>query len=184
VRLTKVGTPVTTSNWHHAQLRDDDGSADSSCHFLRGLDPETNVTLTVTDNNDGLETGTLTGTGLLLDWLDLSGVSTSVPLYCLCIPTYLHHLILELWQEEVDDLVLLDRKRVQVDLLHALDLSSLDETAEFGDWLPFLLVALGTTTTSTSTTTSASTVTTTATVTETTACATSCCSTSVCHCIV
>lgn len=44
-----------------------------------------------------LETCALTGTGLLLHWLDL------------------HDFILELGQEEVDDLVLLDWQRVQID---------------------------------------------------------------------
>ena len=71
VRSTKVGTPVTSSDWENAQLGDDDSSADGSGDFLGGLDTETNVTLRVTDDNDGLEAGTLTGTGLLLDWLDL-----------------------------------------------------------------------------------------------------------------
>ena len=33
---------------------------------------------------------------------------------------------------------------MQVDLLHALDLAGLDETAELGHGLPLLLVALGT----------------------------------------
>lgn len=29
------------------------------------------MSIGITDDNDGLEAGTLTGTGLLLDWLDL-----------------------------------------------------------------------------------------------------------------
>lgn len=71
MRFTKVGTPVTSSDGENAQLGDDDGGTDSSCDFLGGLDTETNVALGVTDNDDGLETGTLTGTGLLLDGFDL-----------------------------------------------------------------------------------------------------------------
>jgi hypothetical protein len=140
VRLTKVGTPVTSSDGDDGELGDDDGSADSGSDFLGGLDTETDVTLGVTDDNDGLEAGTLTGTGLLLDGLDL------------------HDLVLELGQEEVDDLVLLDGERVEVavccqskiptsspppvnvHLLHALDLASLYETAELGNGLPFLLL--------------------------------------------
>jgi hypothetical protein len=73
---------------------------------------------------------------------------------------YLHNLILELGQEEVDNLVLLDGQGVQVDLLHAGDLAGLDETAELGDGLPLLLLLLSTTTTAT-TTTATATVTTT-----------------------
>jgi hypothetical protein len=71
VRKTQVGTPVTSSDWQNAQLCDDDSGTDSSCDFLGGLDTETNVSLRVTNNNDSLESGTLTGTSLLLDRLDL-----------------------------------------------------------------------------------------------------------------
>lgn len=60
--------------------------------------------------------------------------------------SHLHHFILELGQEPIDNLVLLDGQRVQVDLFHALDLASLDETAQLGDRLPFLLLRLWTTT--------------------------------------
>jgi hypothetical protein len=72
VRLTKVGTPVTATDGENGELGDGDGSTDSGSNFLGGLDTETNVALRVTDDNDGLETGTLTGTGLLLDGFDLS----------------------------------------------------------------------------------------------------------------
>lgn len=68
---TKVGSPVTTTDGDDAQLGDDDGSTDGGGNLLGGLDTETDVTLRVTDDNDGLEAGTLTGTGLLLDGLDL-----------------------------------------------------------------------------------------------------------------
>lgn len=71
MRLTEVGAPVASSDGNNAELSDDDGGADGSCDFLGGLDTETNVTLRVTDDNDGLEAGTLTGTSLLLDGLDL-----------------------------------------------------------------------------------------------------------------
>lgn len=96
MRLTEVGTPVSSSDWDNGELGDDDGGADGGRDFLGGLDTKTNVALGVTDDNNGLEAGTLTGTGLLLDGLDL------------------HDLILELGQEEVDDLVLLDGQRVEV----------------------------------------------------------------------
>jgi len=96
VGLTEVGTPVASSDGHNAELGDDDGSADGGRDFLGGLDTETNVALGVSDDDDGLETGTLTGTRLLLHGLDL------------------HDLVLELGEEEVDDLVLLDGERVEV----------------------------------------------------------------------
>ena len=56
-------------------------------NFLGGLDSQADVTFTVTDYDDGLETSSLTGPGLLLNRLDL------------------HDLVLELRQEEVDNLV-------------------------------------------------------------------------------
>lgn len=69
--LTEVGAPVTSSDWDDGELGDDDGGADGCGDFLGGLDAETDVAGRVTDDNDGLEAGALTGTGLLLDWLDL-----------------------------------------------------------------------------------------------------------------
>lgn len=68
---TEVGAPVTAADGDDAELSDDDGGADGSRDFLRGLDTETDVALGVTNDDDGLETGALTGTGLLLDGLDL-----------------------------------------------------------------------------------------------------------------
>lgn len=73
VGSTQVGTPVTTTDGDDAQLGDDDGGPDGGGHLLGGLDAEADVTLRVTDDDDGLEAGTLTGTGLLLDGLDLEG---------------------------------------------------------------------------------------------------------------
>jgi hypothetical protein len=71
VRLTKVGTPVTSSDGDDAELGDDDGGTDGGSDFLGGLDAETDVALGVTNDDNGLESGSLTGTGLLLDGLDL-----------------------------------------------------------------------------------------------------------------
>lgn len=71
VRQTKVGTPVTAADGDNAQLGDDDSGTDGGSDFLGGLDTETDVALGVTDDDDGLKSGSLTGTGLLLDRLDL-----------------------------------------------------------------------------------------------------------------
>jgi hypothetical protein len=110
MRLTEVGTPVTTSDGKDGELGDDDGGADGGCDFLGGLDAETNVAFAVADDDDCLESGSLTGSGLLLDRLDLRCIST-----LLSSPErrmYLHNLILELWQKPIDDLILLDGKRM------------------------------------------------------------------------
>jgi hypothetical protein len=71
VRLSKVGTPVSTTDGKNGELCDDDGGTNSSSDFLGGLDAESNVSLRVSDNHDSLETSALTGTGLFLDGLDL-----------------------------------------------------------------------------------------------------------------
>ena len=73
VRLTEVGAPVTAAHRDDAELGDDDGGADGGRDLLRGLDAETDVALGVANDDDGLEPGALTGTGLLLDGLDLFG---------------------------------------------------------------------------------------------------------------
>lgn len=122
VRSTQVGTPVTSSDWDDGQLGDDDGSLDGGSNFLGGLDTQTNVTVGVTNDDNSLHSGSLTGSGLLLDRSDL------------------HDLVLQLWEQLVDDLVLLDRQRVQVDLLDGGDLTGLDQSTKLGDWGPALLL--------------------------------------------
>lgn len=71
VRLTEVGAPVASSDGEDGEFGDDDGGADGGRDFLRGLDAETDVALAVANDHDGLESGTLTGAGLLLDGFDL-----------------------------------------------------------------------------------------------------------------
>jgi hypothetical protein len=71
VRLTEVGAPVAAADGEDGELGDDDGGADSGSDFLGGLDAETDVAFGVADDDDGLESGALTGAGLLLDGLDL-----------------------------------------------------------------------------------------------------------------
>lgn len=96
-------------------------------------------------------------------------ISTGISIAEVSVWAHLHNFILQLGQKPVDNLVLLDGERVQVDLFHALNLSSLDETAQLGDWLPFLLIRFRTTARASSpTATITSTSVTTAPVTETT----------------
>lgn len=71
MRLAEVGTPVAAAHGDDAELGDDDGGTDGRRDLLGGLDAETDVALRVTNDDDGLEPGALTGTGLLLDGLDL-----------------------------------------------------------------------------------------------------------------
>lgn len=152
--VTEVRTPVASSDGKNTELGDDDGGADGSRDFLGGLDPKANVTLGVTDDNNSLEASALAGTGLLLDGFDLvSSASHSSIAPESSVTTNLHNLVLQFGQKEVHNLVLLDGQGVQVDLLHAGDLSGLDETAELGDRLPFLLLPRAATATATAATT-------------------------------
>ena len=71
MRFTEVGTPVASSDGKDGEFGDNYGGADGSCDFLRGLDAETDVAFAVPNDDNGLESGTLTGAGLFLDGFDL-----------------------------------------------------------------------------------------------------------------
>lgn len=71
VRLSELVAPVTATDGDDRELGEDDGAADRGRDFLGALDTETDVALKVTDGDERLEAGTLTGTGLLLDGVDL-----------------------------------------------------------------------------------------------------------------
>jgi hypothetical protein len=118
VGLTEGRSPVTATNRDDSELGKDDGTTDSSGNFLGALDTETNVTVTIANNDESLETGTLTSTGLLLDRGDL------------------HDLVLELRKEVINNLVFLDGKGEEIDFLDGLDLTVLDETTELGNGNP------------------------------------------------
>jgi hypothetical protein len=72
MRRTEVGTPVASSDGKNGEFGNDDGGADGGCDFFRRLDTKTNVTFRVSNDNDGLESSTLTGAGLLLHGFDLT----------------------------------------------------------------------------------------------------------------
>jgi len=145
VGLANLVTPVTTAHGDDIELGINDGTANGGGHLLGALDTETAMAIAVADNDEGLEAGALSGTCLLLHGHDL------------------HHLILQLATEEgVDDLVLLDGQREEVDLLQRLYLAALHETSKLGHGHP--LASLILVSTAGSTTAPASTITTIATV--------------------
>uniref|UniRef100_A0A1L8EB86 Uncharacterized protein n=1 Tax=Haematobia irritans TaxID=7368 RepID=A0A1L8EB86_HAEIR len=145
--FTDFVTPVTTTHRHYRQFSQDDGTTDSGGNFLAALDTQANVTVVVTDGNESLETGTLTGTGLFLDRHDFQNLITQSGA-----------------QEEINDFELFNGQRVQVDFFQRVDFAITDQTTQFGYWNPFLGVFLATTATTTaSTATSATTASTTTT---------------------
>lgn len=111
-------TPVTSSNRDDRQLGDNDRTSDSRSDFLGNLDTETDVSVEITDGDESLESGSLTGRGLLLDGRDR------------------HDFVLQRGQELVDDLELLDGQGEEVDFLHGLDLAVVDQSTELGDGNP------------------------------------------------
>ncbi len=83
---TEICSPISTTHRNDAELGNDDGSTDGGCDFLGCFNTETDVTFRVPNDDDGLESGTLTGTGLLLDRLDLciqERIRKCTTLYCI-----------------------------------------------------------------------------------------------------
>lgn len=120
VWLSDLVTPVPSTDWDDVQLRDDDTSFDGGLDFLRALHTDTDVTVSVTDDDDGLESGSLTGLCLFLDWSDL------------------HRFFLQVFSQEVgDDFAFFDWDGVVEDVFEGLDLAGFDQSSEFGAWDPF-----------------------------------------------
>jgi len=116
-----------------------DGTTDSSSNFLSALQSETNVSITITNSNVGLETSSLTGSGLLLNRHDLHDFITK-----------------RSSQKMVNNLEFLDWKRVQEDFFNGLNFAILYQTTKLGDWSPFILITFFTSSTATTTATAPS----------------------------
>ena len=122
---TDSGTPVSSSDWDELHLGVNEGTLDGDLDFLGDLDTDTNVTLSITGGDDSLESGSLTGLGLLLDGKDahdLVGESS-----------------LLVGNESVDDWGFLDWDGVGIDFLELGDGAHLYESSELGEWVPFFL---------------------------------------------
>jgi len=125
VDTTDSGSPVTSSDWNDVVLGIKECSLNGNLDFLSDLDSDTNVTLSVTDSDNSLESGSLSSLGLLLDGKDAHDL--------------VGELVLGLGDKSVNDLGLLDWDGVSVDLLEGLDLVVLNESSELGEWGPFFL---------------------------------------------
>ena len=122
--LPNLVPPVTSPHRDHRQLSQNDSTTNGGGDFLATLDAKSNMVIAVTDDNEGLETGTLTGTSLLLKGHNF------------------HDLVFEAGAELVDYLVLLDWEGMEVDLLQRLNLVGFDKMSELRDWDPILLLLL------------------------------------------
>jgi len=145
---TDLGTPITSSDWDEVDLGINQSTLNGNLDFLGTLDTNTNVTRLVTSGNDGLESGSLTGLGLLLNGEDAHDL--------------INEFTLLVGNESLGNLSLLDWDRVSVNFFEGLDLAHLDESSELGKWSPSIFVSSSSETswssTSTSTATSAASV--------------------------
>jgi hypothetical protein len=107
---THSRSPISSADRDNVDLGNHQGTSNGDLNLLRALVTVSKVTVEVTNTDEGLEAGSLTSGGLLLDRHNL------------------HDLILKVGEEEVNNLVLLDGHGEEEDLLELLDLSSLDET--------------------------------------------------------
>ena len=123
-------------NRNDRELSQNDSATNSSSNLLAALDIEPDVVVVVTDDDEGLEASSLTGTVLFLNEHDL------------------HDLVLETRAELVHDLVLLDWEQVEVDLLQGSYLIRMDEASKLCDRHPLLLLSSPTVASTTSTVTS------------------------------
>ena len=71
MHITDLVTPIASPDGNEGELGANEGTLNGNLDLLRELDAETDVTIVVTDNDDSLKAGALTGLGLLLDRHDL-----------------------------------------------------------------------------------------------------------------
>jgi hypothetical protein len=118
-------SPVSTTDRGDVKLGSQDGTTDGGGNLGRALDSKANVSGRISDGNEGLEAGTLSGRRLLLDRHDL------------------HDLVLKfVLKEIVNDLGLLNGDGEEEDLLDGSNLALLYETAKLGDGSPDVLVTV------------------------------------------
>jgi len=112
VRLSDLVPPESSPDRYDRQFGHNDGTTDGSGNLFAAFHSKTDVSIVVSDGNKSLEPGPLSGTSLFLHGHDLQ------------------NLVLERGSDEqVNDLVLLDREREQVDFLQRLDPSILHQTS-------------------------------------------------------
>jgi len=109
MRQSDLVTPVASSNRDDGELGKNDGSSNGSSNFLSALDSKTNVSVSISNNDESFESGSLTGSSLLLNGHNL------------------HDLVLNLRSKElIDDLIFLDGEGKKINLLKSLDQSLID----------------------------------------------------------
>lgn len=65
--VTDLVSPIASSDWDETELGSNEGALDGDLDFLGDFNTEADVTVVVSNSNDGLESCSLTGLGLFLD---------------------------------------------------------------------------------------------------------------------
>jgi len=114
-------SPISSSDWDDSQFGGGDCSSDGSGNFLCAFNSETDVSIEISDNNESLESGSLSGSGLLLNGHNLDDF------------------VLQFGsKEEIDDLGFFDGERKEVDFFQFLDQFGSNQSSQFGDGNPSL----------------------------------------------
>jgi len=117
--VSNLVTPITLSNGDHVQLGVSDSTLNGTLDFLSNLPAETDVSIAVTDDDETFESGSLTGTGLLLDGGDLQDFFHE--------SVFSIH-VLALRIEVIDDFRFLDGDSESEDFVQRGNLTVLDES--------------------------------------------------------
>jgi hypothetical protein len=145
MNVTDSGTPVTSSDWDHSEFGINQGSFDGDLDFLADFDSDTDVSVSVTDGADSLESCSLTGLGLFLNRKDGHDVIEQ---------DFLKWLLVLVLEKDINDLSFLDWNRSGVDFLEGLDFSHDNKSAQLGKWRPFTIFTSSSEAASTSATSS------------------------------
>jgi len=65
--LTDLIHVITSSDWDDVEFGINDSTLDGTLDVLGGFDTESNMSVEITDDDESLESGSLTGSGLFLD---------------------------------------------------------------------------------------------------------------------
>jgi hypothetical protein len=112
MRISNSGSPVSSSDWDDAEFGKDHGSTDGGSDFFRTFDTETNMAITVANDNKCLESSPLTSSSLFLYRANLQRSALVVTGR-----VHLHDFIFEFRKEVIDNLVFLDGQRMKIDFL-------------------------------------------------------------------
>jgi hypothetical protein len=75
--VSNTGTPESSTDGNDTQFGEDHGSTDGSCDFLGAFDTETDMTIRITDDDERLETSSLTSARLFLYGANLGSQNNS-----------------------------------------------------------------------------------------------------------